>query len=192
MPAGTARAARAGMNVFPRSTVTIKAELRDVGVPAAPNCARCGNADRVHLIDSSEVYPTRRELHGKPIWKCDECLGYVGCHPGSFNPLGTPATFELRRARMRLHERIDPVWKKAHLCGAYSQHTINDPRAVKDIKRTARTRVYEFIAAKMSLPPEKAHVGMFDIEQCREAWRVLSGISYREIREWAHSKRNAA
>lgn len=119
-------------------------------------CLHCSGEAR--LTDGREIYPHRLDLHHKPFWKCDPCDATCGCHPGTTEALGHPANKETRTARSRLHEELlDPLWKSAH----------------RDDRRARRNRIYHYLSEKMSLPREKTHTGMFTIEQCREAWRVL-------------------
>ncbi|SFG65692.1 zinc-finger-containing protein [Methylobacterium gossipiicola] len=148
----------------------------------APICPTCGTAAR--LTDDAEIYPRRPDLADKPIWTCTICEDtYVGCHPGTENPLGFPADAALREARMMLHHsRIDPLWKMADRCGLYEPE---DERARKQIRRAARTRVYRFLANRMGLTEETCHTAMFTLEQCREAWVALKGVTYPEVRRWA-------
>lgn len=144
-------------------------------------CQECGSA--ATLTTGRTVYPSRPGLWSKPIWRCDSCNAYVGCHPGTLGPLGTPAGPELRLARRRLHvEMIDPLWIRAE------RHYDKPPKNKKDramMRRIARVRVYAFLAMRLELPIEETHLGMFDIEKCRAAWRAMRGATYPQIREWA-------
>ncbi|MBY0256178.1 zinc-finger-containing protein [Methylobacterium sp.] len=151
----------------------------------APFCPGCGVAAR--LTNGAEVYPNRPDLADKPIWKCEVCPdAYVGCHPGGTEPLGTPAGPELRRARIVLHrDMVDPLWKHADRCGEY--HPENEA-ARELIQRAARGRVYAYLAAGLDLTKDECHVGMFTIEQCREAWACLRGVTYPQIRAWAKAR----
>ncbi|WP_084539622.1 zinc-finger-containing protein [Azorhizobium doebereinerae] len=154
----------------------------------APICPACGNAAR--LTDGSEIYQHRPDLHLKPIWKCDGCGAYVGCHPGGTRPLGTPADAELRVARSKLHEQmIDPLWRTADVSGEYG--AAND-RSRRRIRAKARVRVYDFMSHRLGIPRDECHTGLFDIERCRAAWRALQGITYPEIRAWALKQKEAA
>lgn len=155
---------------------------------SAPTCPACGSA--ASLTDEAEIYPRRPDLADKPIWACAVCPdSYVGCHPGTQNPLGVPAGPELRAARQLLHNRmIDPLWKTADRCGAYEPE---DEEARKVIRRAARRRVYEFMAERMGLTSDEAHTAMFDLERCRAAWRALQGVTYPQIRAWAQKRPKA-
>lgn len=150
---------------------------------SAPDCPTCRVPPR--LTNGAEIYSHRRDLHGKPFWRCDACKGYVGCHPGTTKALGTPADGPLRRARSLLHEeRMDPIWKTAHMSPCY-QHPMDEKRR-KAIQGAARGRIYAWLQAKMGLTAEQCHTGMFTIEQCRQAWALLNGVTYMDIRRWAH------
>ena len=148
----------------------------------APTCPTCGTTAR--LTDGAEIYPHRPDLADKPIWACTICEDtYVGCHPGTENPLGFPADAALREARMMLHHsRIDPLWKTADRCNFYRPE---NEAARKQIRRAARVRVYRFLADRMGLTEETCHTAMFTLEQCREAWRVLTRVTYPDVRRWA-------
>lgn len=152
---------------------------------AAPICPACGTAAR--LTTGAVVYPNHPDLADKPIWKCEVCPDtYVGCHPGTENALGTPAGPELRRARIVLHrDMVDPIWKNADRCGEY--HPENEAARTL-IQRAARGRVYAYLAAGLDLTKDECHVGMFSLEQCREAWACLRGVTYPEIRAWAKAR----
>ena len=136
-------------------------------MPDPPTCMECGAA--AVLTDGREVYPHRPDLYTKPLWACRPCKASCGCHPGGYEPLGFPAGKATRQARMRLHEdRLDPIWKGR-----------------KGAKKK-RGQVYRLLSARMGLPPERTHTGMFSIEQCREAWRVLEGVTPENVGTLVH------
>ncbi|KQQ39082.1 hypothetical protein ASF58_23360 [Methylobacterium sp. Leaf125] len=150
-----------------------------------PFCPACGVAAR--LTNGAEVYPNCRELADRPIWKCEVCPdAYVGCHQGTKEPLGTPAGPELRKARIILHrDMVDPLWQEADRSGEY--HPENES-ARKLIRHAARGRVYAYLAAGLDLTRDECHVAMFSLEQCREAWHCLRGVTYADVRRWAKAR----
>lgn len=78
-------------------------------------CCGCQEQVVARLTSGEEIYPHRSDLHNLPFWKCDACNNYVGCHwktANRTNPLGNIPTKDLRYARMRIHEILDPIWKK--------------------------------------------------------------------------------
>lgn len=147
------------------------------------HCRReCG--DRL----GSEIFPDRPELADALIWVCPFCGARVGSHPDG-KPLGTAANPELRKARMHVHEKLDPVWERAFELPEYeSARRTRDEgerrKALAIIKRTARVRTYAFLANHMGLTKEECHVAMFDIDQCRVAYRLMRGTTYSQVRDW--------
>lgn len=143
--------------------------------PACPYCS------------GGTVLLTGRDIHQR-LWICVPCDAYVGCHPGTTKPLGTPANAELRRARMLLHnQRLDPIWKRAETCGEY---TPEDYKAVGKIRSVARSRTYAFLGWKLGLDRSECHTALFDLETCRRAWVALTGVTYPDVRAW-HKAREA-
>ena len=68
----------------------------------------------------------------------------------------TPADAETRTLRHQCHELFDPLWKT---------------------RKRFRTRLnaYIWLANAMGSPIEKAHIGMFDADQCRKLLGLLKG-----------------
>ena len=81
-------------------------------------CNHCGND--AEWVENKEVY---KKNYGKSymMWLCRRCDAYVGCHNNTKQPLGEYlAKEDLRKARMRAHAIIDPLWKS----GRYQRHKI--------------------------------------------------------------------
>lgn len=77
-------------------------------------CCGCGRDVLPRLTDGKEIYPHRPDLSALPFWKCDACGNFVGCHHKTGNrtrPLGCIPTPELKKARQRIHELLDPIWQ---------------------------------------------------------------------------------
>jgi hypothetical protein len=90
---------------------------------------------------------------------------------------------ELLRAQMLLQQQmIDPLWQTAHLTGGYGRL---DEEGARVVCLAARQRVYGFLAARLGLPREQAQADLFDLDQCRAAWRALQGVDYPAIKDWA-------
>jgi hypothetical protein len=120
------------------------------------NVVTCGEcAGEAVLVTGAAVYPHREELHARSYWRCS-CGAFVGCHPGTVTPLGTPANGDLRRLRMQLHSIFDPIWER---------------RRVKDglSKGAARRAAYAWLALEVGTDPRDTHIGKFTREQCRKA-----------------------
>lgn len=71
-------------------------------------CPACGL--EANWIPNEEVYGRR---YGKSYmcYYCRKCDYYVGCHNNTRKPLGTMVGKELRKLRMQVHTKIDPLWK---------------------------------------------------------------------------------
>ena len=111
------------------------------------NCDYCGKPAR--FVDSAIVY------HGHSygmIYYCPDCQAWVGCHKGSDAPMGRLADAELRRWKRGAHAALDPLWRY---------------RIIGN-----RQRVYAWLSERMGLPPEKTHIGMFDVDQCKDVIRI--------------------
>lgn len=77
-------------------------------------CCSCNNNVNARLTNGAEVYPLRDDLHHLPFWKCDKCNNFVGCHHKTKNntkPLGNIPSPQLKKARQKIHELLDPLWK---------------------------------------------------------------------------------
>lgn len=158
-----------------------------LNTPEAPLCPYCGQP--AVLRSGAEVYRFRDDLADKWFWCCDPCQSRCGCHGKTKKPLGVPARADLRDARMKLHDQmLDPLWKNAVAAGGYEPE---DEKARAIIVSTARRRVYAFLADRMGLTKDETHTALFSLEQCRQAWRALRGVTYAQIREWAKARKAA-
>lgn len=116
-------------------------------------CDYCDNP--AQLVDSKIVY---KQSHGK-LWYCEPCGAWVGCHRGTDVPLGRLANAMLRRWRIEAHATFDPLWKEL-------------VTELKFTKAHARNLSYAWLAKKMGIPRHECHMGMFDVDQCREVIRI--------------------
>ena len=124
-------------------------------------CQYCGN--KAHLTTGDRIYTHRLELAHLYFWRCLPCDAYVGCHrKGAYVnelkresdgtiPLGTLANRELRLHRSRAHAAVDTLWREQGM---------------------KRTLVYDRLAKLMQIPADECHIGMFDVERCKEAVRL--------------------
>jgi len=113
-------------------------------------CDYCGG--QAELTSSAEVYGGK--YYGM-IYLCRPCWAYVGCHPGTKNPLGRVANAELRDWKKRAHVAFDWLWKSG---------------------RMGRNEAYRYLSDKLDIAPEKCHIGMFDVEQCKIVVTTCGGV----------------
>lgn len=121
-------------------------------------CPYCGSP--VELKDSEIIY---KKSYGM-VWICSKypkCETFVGTHKADGKtPLGTLANKPLRELRKKCHnEYFDPIWKN---------------------KEMSRDDAYKLMQRLMDLPADKAHIGMFNIDQCTQLIKKLT--------EWKFSK----
>lgn len=117
-----------------------------------PVCDYCGSVSR--LVTGKVIYPGSGDsLSKKKFYLCDNGhdRAYVGCHPNSDRPLGRLADAKLRKAKNAAHLAFDPLWKSGKM---------------------KRGDAYRWLAESMGLPVAQCHIGMFDVEQCRQVVRV--------------------
>lgn len=88
------------------------------------------------------------------------CKGRHGAHPDGA-PMGTPATADVKRARIEAHRLFDRLWQS---------------------KKMKRTAAYAWLSQAMGLPSEQAHIGRFDREQCARVIALVEEklASYQE------------
>jgi hypothetical protein len=98
------------------------------------------------LVTGRDIYPHRPDLYARSFWRCTRCDAYVGCHPRSDNPLGSPAGPETRKARSAAHAAFDPLWKGGGL---------------------SRSEAYKWLADQLGQAPGKTHISWMDAATAR-------------------------
>ena len=114
-------------------------------------CPYCGH--KAELKDSRIIYGKSYGL----IYLCSNhpvCMAFVGVHKGSTTPLGTLANRELRDLRKDVHSLLDWRWKTGKM---------------------SRRGAYIWLSKRMGLPRKDTHIGLFDIEKCKQAIKLLKG-----------------
>lgn len=98
-----------------------------------------------NLVSGLEVYPHREDLSSKKFYLCKPCNAYVGCHPDSSKPLGTPANKATRKARSEAHRTFDVIWKDGYM---------------------ARSDAYRWLSARLGIAKSRTHIAMFSEGVC--------------------------
>lgn len=111
------------------------------------DCPYCGH--EAEFMTTKQFYGVD---YGTNVYVCKDCDAYVSTHGKGKTPLGTMANKELRELRKICHGLFDPLWQR----GQYS-----------------RTGAYRFLQRTMDLPAEKAHIAMFNTEQCKKLIAIL-------------------
>ena len=103
----------------------------------------------------ADIYPHRPDLAHKKFYRCSPCGAYVGCHKDG-RPLGRLANADLRRAKQLTHAKFDPLWKSGQM---------------------SRSAAYRWLADQLGIPGDECHIGMFDIDRCRAAYKAVTGVA---------------
>lgn len=112
-------------------------------------CDYCGR--QAEYVDSKAIYGKSYGM----IYICRRCNAYVGVHDGTDIPLGRLADSQLRYWKKAAHSAFDPIWK-------YGRY------------RGRRDAAYRWLSRQMNLSPEETHIGMFTVEQCKEAVQICN------------------
>ena len=112
-------------------------------------CRYCGSV--IRLVTAESIYGAeaakRLKLMGEFIYQCQNCNARVGCHRGTTRPLGNVANETLRLKRTETHQVFDTYWRRQGM---------------------TRTAAYRWLAKRLHLSAEKAHIGSFEMEQCQK------------------------
>lgn len=125
------------------------------------DCPYCHK--HAELVDGTVIYPHRPDLEDRKFWLCRPCRAYVGTHRDSpdHKPLGRLADATLRVWKQRVHEVFDPLWKGEE-------------------KKMKRSEAYAVLAARMGIQIDECHIGMFDVERCKAAERIVKEWNEKE------------
>lgn len=123
-------------------------------------CCHCNKEVDARLTSGKEVYPYSKDLHELPFWKCDHCNNFVGCHHKTKNrtkPLGIIPTAKIKRYRMMVHLKLDPIWKS---------------------KMMKRKEVYKYLSKHLSKEYHTAHIA--SVEEGEAVLKLLDKL-YTEL-----------
>jgi ssDNA-binding Zn-finger/Zn-ribbon topoisomerase 1 len=113
-------------------------------------CPECGGAMTL-----------RASKHGNGIFygcrNYPRCRGTHSAHPDG-RPMGIPANQGTKAMRHEAHQAFDKLWKGKR-------------------PRYSRTQAYYMLQVALNIPKEEAHIGRFDINQCK---RVIEWIAELE------------
>jgi len=119
-------------------------------------CVKCNKKVEADLTTGNVIYPHRPDLANKNFYKCPYCKNYVGCHPSTTKPLGCIPTEELKRARIKVHSKLDALWKS----GKYK-----------------RSDVYKILSDHFGYSYHNGNTKI--VAECEEAITVLNNILER-------------
>ena len=127
-------------------------------------CRYCGGV--VRLAPAAEVYGAaaarRLGIEREKFYQCQNCNARVGCHKGTTRPLGNLANETLRLKRKETHQVFDSFWKERGM---------------------TRTQAYHWMAKKLRLSEQLAHIGGFEMDRCQR----LIDLCEKERNKEGHS-----
>lgn len=117
-------------------------------------CCNCQSDMICNLIDATTAYPHRNDIYAH-FWQCPSCKHFVGCHKGKkgYKPLGVIPTPQIKYARSKLHEIIDPLWQKGKI---------------------SRSDLYRKISEYLGWNYHTAELRTID--DCRKVWVFVKGL----------------
>lgn len=107
-----------------------------------------------------KLYPHRQDLASKTFFLCEPCDAFVGTHKGTNKPLGTLANKPLREQRKLAHATFDPLWKE---------------------EQYSRGEAYRRLTKAMNLSRDACHIGMFNLEQCKQVIQLCNSLEIHRI-----------
>lgn len=123
-------------------------------------CNICGG--NVIYTSNSRIYG--REYGSGKCYLCTACGAYVGTHkPRPKEALGLLADENMRTGKKMCHSIFDAKWKG------------------KQKSRKKRNDLYLWLSKNMGIPLNECHFGYFDLNQLREAYKILLKIKDQEL-----------
>lgn len=108
------------------------------------------NGSQCPYCDGLTAYVDSKIVYGKSygmIYLCRPCKAWVGVHKGTNISLGRLANQELREAKKEAHKYFNMIY---------------------EMQIMTRSEAYEWLCAQLQIPREETHIGMFDVELCRQ------------------------
>lgn len=109
------------------------------------------NGSKCPYCEGLTAYVDSKRVYGKSygmIYLCWPCKAWVGVHKGTDIALGRLADHELREAKKEAHKYFNMIYEQGHL---------------------KRGEAYDWLCGTLQIPREETHIGMFDLELCRQA-----------------------
>lgn len=127
---------------------------------------------------TSEFLSSSETLYGieyGPVFFCEPCYAWVGCHKGTTKPLGIPATQEVRDARKKAHGAFDPIWQSMWR-DLNKSHSMRLNKRVPEYygKGPARKAIYAWLAEQMDIPVEECHISWFNKKECEQVLDICN------------------
>ncbi len=130
-------------------------------------CNLCGG--KVIFTSNANIYG--REYGSGKCYLCTQCGAYVGTHkPWPREAMGVLADTPMRKGKKLCHELFDAHWRG------------------KNKASKKRQDMYAWLAEQMDIPFAECHFGYFNIEQLRQAWKILKRVKDMPLLYDKHGK----
>ena len=114
-------------------------------LPVPEQCDNCCSFN-IELTTNDRIYG-RRYGDWPHIYFCGDCRAAVGCHPGTFVPLGRMADRQTRALRTKAHDEFDRLWQSGLM---------------------SRSKAYNWLAAQLSIAPSECHISWLSKDQLKD------------------------
>lgn len=120
-------------------------------------CVECNKDIKAKIVSGNIVYPRSPKLAHDKFWMCNSCKNFVGCHKNAnknkMKPLGVIANKELKQARIKIHQIIDPIWKE---------------------EKMKRGEIYALLSKELGYT---YHTGeLKSLEEARRVWTIVAEL----------------
>lgn len=133
-------------------------------LPPPRECDQCCSVN-IKLTTNDRVYG---RIYGQwpHVYFCEDCGAAVGCHPGTYIPLGRMADRQTRQLRARAHEAFDPLWRSGLM---------------------SRSTAYRWLAGELSIEHSACHISWLSKDQLH--FVIKRAKEYYEEREHVAERR---
>lgn len=139
---------------------------------AAIFCADCGT--ECALVDGRDVDARDPEIADVWVWACPVCPASWAHQTTDGGCVGLPAGQATVNARALLRlQVVVPLVRQAP----------------PNERLLAASRVRAFLADHLELPDQEGLLAHLNLDQLRQAWRVLHAATYDDVRTWAQRHR---
>ncbi|UAG58564.1 hypothetical protein Kaya_027 [Pseudomonas phage Kaya] len=114
-------------------------------LPTPEQCDTCCSFN-IELTTNDKIYG-RTYGNWPHIYYCNDCRAAVGCHPGTFIPLGRMADRTTRQLRTKAHNEFDRLWQTGLM---------------------SRAKAYNWLANQLGIDPSECHISWLSKDQLKD------------------------
>lgn len=114
-------------------------------LPAPEQCDTCCSFN-IELTTNDKIYG-RTYGDWPHVFYCNDCKAAVGCHPGTFIPLGRMADRSTRQLRTKAHNEFDRLWQSGLM---------------------TRRKAYNWLASELGIDESQCHISWLSKDQLKD------------------------